>query len=327
MSRLMGLIVAACLFATGASTSVLAADPDWPKSLTLATASPGGIYYVYGDALAKILTEKLGIPVNPLPTQGTVHNVKLLDSGGAQLGMTTMGVALQGWNGTGDWTDGKQVRNMRALFPMYDTPFQFVVLKNSGIQSFADMAEKRIGAGPQGGTGGTYAPLIFKALRIPVTLRNGAWALIGSQMRSHQLDAMAAAIGVPMPLITEFDATEPVDFIPPGDADIATIRKALPELGVSVVPAGSYASLKSDYKTIGLYNFGVAGKDLPDDLVYAIVKAFYANHDRMVKAIPAARDSVVGNLDRNTFIPYHPGAVRYYREIGIKIPAVLAGDR
>ena len=61
--------------------------------------------------------------------------------------------------------------------------------------------------------------------------------------------------------------------------------------------------------------------------MYAIVKAFYANHDRMVKAIPAARDSVVGNLNRNTFIPYHPGAVRYYREIGIKIPAVLAGDR
>ena len=64
-----------------------AADPDWPKSLTLATASPGGVYYVYGEALAQILTEKLGIPVNPLPTQGSIHNVKLLDSGGAQLGM------------------------------------------------------------------------------------------------------------------------------------------------------------------------------------------------------------------------------------------------
>src|SRR5271167_4336282 len=110
MSRLMGFALAACLFATATSTSVLATDPDWPKSLTLGTASPGGVYYVYGDALAKILTEKLGIPVNPLPTQGTVHNVKLLDSGGAQLGMTTMGVALQGWNGTGDWTSGKQFR-------------------------------------------------------------------------------------------------------------------------------------------------------------------------------------------------------------------------
>jgi TRAP-type uncharacterized transport system substrate-binding protein len=72
------------------------------------TASPGGVYYVYGEALAKILTEKLGITVNPLPTQGTVHNVKLVDGGGAQLGMTTMGVGLQSWNGTGDWTGGKR---------------------------------------------------------------------------------------------------------------------------------------------------------------------------------------------------------------------------
>src|ERR1041384_7697535 len=83
------------------STSVLAAGPNWPKSLTLGTASPGGLYYVYGNALVQILTEKLGIPVNDLPTQGPVHNVKLIESGGAQLGLITMGVGLQGWNGTG----------------------------------------------------------------------------------------------------------------------------------------------------------------------------------------------------------------------------------
>src|SRR5580698_7100150 len=86
------------LLAVAASTGVLAANPDWPKSLTLGTASPGGVYYIYGDELAKILTEKLGIAVNPLPTQGPVHNVKLVDSGGAEFGLITMGVGLQGWN-------------------------------------------------------------------------------------------------------------------------------------------------------------------------------------------------------------------------------------
>src|SRR5258707_4749731 len=121
------------LLANSSSTSVPAAGTDWPKSLTFGTASPGGLYYVYGEALAKILTEKLGISVNPLPTQGPVHNVKLVEAGGAQLGMITMGVGLQGWNGTGDWTAGKHFRNMRALFPMYDTPFQAVVLRRSEV--------------------------------------------------------------------------------------------------------------------------------------------------------------------------------------------------
>src|ERR1700731_4992652 len=120
MSRFIGFVLAACLLSIG-TASVPAAGPDWPKSLTLGTASPGGLYYVYGEALARILTEKLGITVNPLPTQGPVHNVKLVDSGAAQLGLITMGVGLQGWNGTGDWTNGKRFQDMRALFPMYDT--------------------------------------------------------------------------------------------------------------------------------------------------------------------------------------------------------------
>src|ERR1700730_10745762 len=131
------------LLAIGASTSLPAASPDWPKSLTLGTASPGGVYYIYGEELAQILTEKLGIAVNPLPTQGTVHNVKLVDSGGLQLGMITMGVGLQGWNGTGDWSSGKRYRDMRALFPMYDTPFQAVVLQRSGIATLAQLDNKR----------------------------------------------------------------------------------------------------------------------------------------------------------------------------------------
>ena len=124
MSRFMGSVFAACLLAIGTSSSAPAAEPDWPKSLALATASPGGPYYVYGDALAQILTERLGIPVNPLPTQGSIHNLKLLDSGGAQLGLIVMGIGLQGWNGTGDWTNGKSFRNMRALFPMFEKLFK-----------------------------------------------------------------------------------------------------------------------------------------------------------------------------------------------------------
>src|SRR5437667_11311248 len=99
--------IVAVLCSIGSSTLVQAANPDWPKSLTLATASPGGVYYVYGEAAAKILTEKLGVIVNDLPTQGSVHNVQLVESGGAHLGLIAMSVGLQGWNGKGDWTNGK----------------------------------------------------------------------------------------------------------------------------------------------------------------------------------------------------------------------------
>jgi uncharacterized protein len=172
----------ALLLGIATSTGVLAAGVDWPVSLNLATASPGGVYYIYGETLAQILTEKLGIAVNPLPTQGPVHNVKLIDSGGAQLGMITMGVGLQGWNGGGDWTGGKTFRNMRALFPMYDTPFQAIVLLRSGIATLAQLDKKRIGVGPRAGTGGTYIPAVLKVLGISAEIGNGSFEAVATEL-------------------------------------------------------------------------------------------------------------------------------------------------
>jgi uncharacterized protein len=325
MSRLMGLIFVACLLAIATSTAISAANADWPKSLTLATASPGGIYYVYGEALAKILTEKLGIPVNPLPTQGTVHNVKLLDGGEAQLGMTTTGVALEGWNGTGDWTKGARFRNMRALFPMYDTPFQAFVLRRSGITALAQLDQKRVGVGPRAGTGGTYIPAILKLLGISAETSYGSFAAVTDELFAGRLDAFITLTGAPMPAAQEAEAKEPVvTFIGLSPEQIEAIRKAMPEFSRSKIAAGTYRSLDKDYVTIGMYNFAIGRADLPDDLVYQIVKATFENQSRLVKATPAAGDTIPRNVDKDTFLPFHPGAVRYYREIGISIPDALA---
>src|SRR4029077_11202044 len=107
MSRFFAFVFATCLLAIWTSTTVPAANPDWPKSLPLATGSPGAVYYIYGEAVAEILTESLKITVSQSPTQGPAHNVRLVETGGAQIGFITMGVGLQGWNGTGDWTKGQ----------------------------------------------------------------------------------------------------------------------------------------------------------------------------------------------------------------------------
>ena len=91
------------------------------------------------------------MPLSMRPTEGPAENIKMIEAGEAQVGFVTMGVAQQGWNGTGDWTGGKQYRAMRAMFPMYDTPFHFIVLQASGIQSIADLAGKRLGVGHRAG--------------------------------------------------------------------------------------------------------------------------------------------------------------------------------
>jgi uncharacterized protein len=263
MARVMSFVFVVCMLAIGASTTVTAAGPDWPKSLTLGTASPGGTYYVYGEALAQILTEKLAIAVNPLPTQGPVHNVKLLDSGGAQLGLITMGIGLQGWNGTGNWTSGKQFRNMRALFPMYDTPLQTIVLRRSGITALAQFDKKRIAVGPKAGTGGTYIPAILKVLGISAEIGYGSFEAAATELLGGRVDAFITLTGPPSPAIQEAEAKEPVTFISLSPEHIEAIRKAMPEFSPSTIAAGTYRFLEKDYITIGVYNFVVGRADHP----------------------------------------------------------------
>ena len=117
------------------------------------------------EARAKILTEKLGVAVDPMPSAGPIQNVQLLDSGGAQIGIITMGIALQGWNSTG-WTNGKSFRNMRALFPMSGSLLHALALQRSGIETVAQLDDKRIGVGPKASAAGVYVPAIVKVLGV-----------------------------------------------------------------------------------------------------------------------------------------------------------------
>src|SRR5437016_9597239 len=153
-----------------------AAEPYWPDHLTIGTASPGGTYFVYGAGLAQILTRALDLPVVTRPTEGPAENIALLEAGEAKLGFVTVGVALQAWNATGAWAGKKPARSMRAIFPMYDTPFQLLVLQDSGARTLADLSGKRVGVGPRGGTSAAYFPEFFNTLKIPVIAVFGEWS-------------------------------------------------------------------------------------------------------------------------------------------------------
>jgi TRAP transporter TAXI family solute receptor len=300
-----------------------AANPDWPKSLTIGTASPGGVYLPYGRFLAKLWTEKLGIPVDAVSTQGPVHNVKLIDLGEAQIGMVTMGIGLQGWNGTGDWTAGKQFRNMRALFPMYDTPFQLAVLRRSGITSLQQLEHKAMGIGPRAGTGGTYIPSIMKVLGVAPDIKYGSIADLATELLAGRYDASATLTGVPVPALSQAEDKEPLTFIRLTSEQIETVKKGLPELSASIISSKVYKSLDTDYETFGVYNFAIGRADLPDDLVYQVLKALFENTQALTQEVAAASGTMPKNVDKDTFLPLHPGAIRYYHDVGVKVPDAL----
>jgi uncharacterized protein len=126
--------------------------------------------------------------------------------------------------------------------------------------------------------------------------------------------------GTPVPAIEEAAAKEPLAFVSPSPEQMEAIRKVMPEFSPSEIAAGTYRSLDKAYVTVGVYNFAIGRADLPNDLVYQLVKAVFDNHPRLLKATSKARETLPQNADKDTFLPFHPGAVRYYREIGINIP-------
>ena len=134
-------------------------------------------------------------------------------------------------------------RLMRAIFPMYDTPFQLLALQDTNIRSISDMADKRIGVGPPGGTSANYFPDIFNALKVKANFVFGDWADLASQIHARSIDVLAVAAGVPFPSFIELEFKDKVRYIALTPEQIAALRLTMPELTQSSVPAGTYPSL------------------------------------------------------------------------------------
>jgi acyl-CoA synthetase (AMP-forming)/AMP-acid ligase II len=174
----------------------------WPKALNMGTAAPGGTYALYGPAWGQLVQEATGINISYRTTQGPNQNIVLVNTREVEIGMVTMGVALQAWNGDGAWTQGRKFQDIRALFPMYDTPFHGIALKKSGITRMAQLSGKNIGVGPRGGTPGIFEDgfLFIVDRKKDMILSGGeniySWE-VEEALRRHPSVAEVAVIAVP----------------------------------------------------------------------------------------------------------------------------------
>lgn len=294
-----------------------------PASLTVATASPGGVYAVYGEGLANLLSETISIPVSTRQTQGPSQNLALVESGKAELGMATTGPALDAIQGKSDLNPGVKHQNVRALFSMYPTPFQMVALKGANIKSAVDIAGKRVGVGPKAGTGGVYWPRWFNALGITASFQFGGAGDQGNQLADGRLDALLLAGGFPHPTIKELEATKDVSVFGFDEGKLNTIKKNYPDVVSFEVPGGTYKGQADKVLTGAMWNIVIVNKSMSPDLAYKIVKAVFTNQSRLMKSHAAAKDTLPENILKNAAVPLHPGALRFYKEQGIQIPAAI----
>lgn len=323
--RLTNLAALAAAALISAAPAVAQDRTGWPNSITIGTASQGGTYFVYGNGLAAYISEALGINASGEVTGGPVQNATLVQMGDHAIGLVTMGPAYEAWTGVSELAPGMEHRDLRALFPMYQTPFQVVTLASSGITSVSDLDGRRVSVGPAGGTPGTYWPRFFETLGVHATVSNAGAADAASQLKDGLIDAFAFAAGVPISAFSQLAAEADVRIFSFTPDEMTALLAAHPEVSPLTIPAGTYSGQTDDQQSVAMWNFAVANASMPDSLAYEIVRLVMENNDRMMQIHRSAAETTMDNVLNDTFLPFHPGAVRYYEEHGITIPDNLRG--
>ena len=298
---------------------------DWPRSLTIGTASVGGVYFVYGNGLASFIGETLDISASGEITGGPVQNATLVQMGEHDIGLVTMGPMFEAWTGESELAPGIPHTDVRALFPMYETPFHGIALSRSGIESVSDLDGRRVSVGPAGGTAGTYWPRFLETLDVDVRPSFTGASDAASQLKDGLIDGFVFAAGVPIGAFSQLAAETDVRTFGFTEQELETILENFPEVAPYTIAAGTYSGQDTDDNTVAMWNFAVAHRDMPESLAYEITRLVMENNDRMVQIHAAARATLPENWDNNSFLPFHPGAVRYFEEQGIEIPEDLQG--
>jgi uncharacterized protein len=317
--RVIGWLVTALAALTLASAGAMAQDrTGWPASVKMGTASQGGTFFIYGAGWGNLVQEQLGVNTTAEVTGGPSQNLVLVHNGELQFGMTTMGPAKDAWEGKLDMAPGLETTNVRAMFPMYMTPFQIVALQRSGIQSISDLRGKRVGVGPRGGTASVYWPRFFEDLGVNVRLQYGGAADLVGQVQDGLIDAFAFAAGVPISAFSQIEAQQPVNIFAFRDAELEVVTAKNPVSPV-VIPGGTYRSVPEDQTTVAMWNFAIASKDMPESLVQRIMEVVLDDNERMVRIHSAATETLPENYYTNNFMWFHPGAVCYFQAKGFEL--------
>ncbi|WP_411958371.1 TAXI family TRAP transporter solute-binding subunit [Paracoccus homiensis] len=286
----------------------------WPESFTVGTASQGGTFFVYGSGWANLVGEELGISGGGEVTGGPMQNMALVHTGDAAFGMTTMGPARESLEGTNPIAPGLQMTKACAMFPMYQTPFSMAALASSGITSVETIPDgARIGFGPAGSTSDTYFPAMLESLGVNFERRNGGWDDLGGQLQDGLLDAVAFAVGIPTPAISQIEVQAEVNFIDFTDEEEAQIIEEFP-VAEFAIPADTYSTLDRDMQSVAMWNFAIANCDLPEDFVYAATDIVMSDNARMLNIHGSAKETLPENWTKNTVMKWHPGAARWFRE-------------
>jgi len=314
MRKGMGLVVSLALV-LGVALGAQAAD----VKLILATGGTAGTYYPFGGAMAKIWNSKIpGMNVTAQTTGASAENIRLINKKEVELALVqsdTLDFAYEGKE-----VFKEKITSMSAIAVLYPEIIQVVVRGDSPIKSFADLKGMKVGVGaPGSGTEANFRQLldVYGMKKEDVKAQFLSFAESADQFKDKHIDAFIVTAGIPNSAIMDISTQHSIRLLSlPADI-IGKLTQKYPFLSQAKVPANTYKGQTEDVNTVAVNAVLVASNALKEDVVYSLTKALFENQAELASAHAKGKELSPQTAVKGVSIPFHPGAVKYYKEKGL----------
>lgn len=302
-----------------AITAALAAAPASAQQYTFMTGPQGGVWVPLGGALKGMWEKEMpGLNITATPGAG-LANVRGVDEGKAQIGMSNSSSAVDGQLGKAPFKNKTtKVCQLANLYPQF---FQVVATKDSGVTSFKDLKGKRLVTQPKGNTGEALSAAILQLNGMTykdldkVNFQAGYTDAV-SMMKDGHADVFTLGTVAPASSVMDLGNSREIVIVPVDDATMKGMQAVNPAYNKLIIKAGTYPGQDKDVPAIGYFTHVIVSCDLPADTVYKMVKIMAENIDTMASVSKSMANLTPQVMATEMGVPLHPGAAKYYKEVG-----------
>ncbi len=316
------LVFCFAVLISGCTTTPPAIDK---KSIIIGTGGVSGMYFPTGQAICKIINRKQrihGVSCEAKPTKGSVDNIRASFRGELDFGIGRSEWIYSAYHGADIW-NGELHKDLRVIFSTHSESIHLVA--DSKLKTIYDLKEKKVNIGNPGSLGRTDSERLLTAYEIDLKDLDAAQFRSGKAIeifKEGKLDAIIYGVGDPSGLTEEAINSRKAKFIPIDGPEVDELIKQFPYYEKTMIDLGWYpkANNRSDVPSFGYKTIFFTKASASDDVVYQITKEVFENLDNFKKLHPSFKEltklGMVNILDR--LAPIHPGALRYYKEVGLK---------
>jgi hypothetical protein len=310
----LAIVSALCLFLGGALGSAWAAD-----NLVLATGGTAGTYYPFGGAMAKIWNAKIkDMNVTAQTSGASGENVRLINKKEVELALVQSDTLDFAFNAKEAFKE--PLTAMSAVAVLYPEIVQVVVRADSPMKTFADLKGKKVGVGaPGSGTEANFRQLLdaYGMKKEDVNGQFLSFSESAEAFKDKHIDAFIVTAGIPNAAIMDISTQNEVRILDvPADV-AAKLTAKYPFLAAVKIPANTYKGQTQEVSTVAVNAVLIAGKDLKEEMVYNLTKALFENQAELAAAHAKGKELNPQYAVKGVSIPFHPGAVKYYKEKGL----------